>query len=214
MKQNWVRVRFVFFSVIVLLALACSVGTAATPIPESTATPVSTKTAAPPPTSTQRPTSTPRPTATDVPPTPTPAKVGETVSNDKYEVTVIKVRKLDTVYLDAQRHWVANPGNLFAELSVKVSNLGSSQASVPWSNIYIVDKEGSWYPNWAGYKSVATGVDVTPTKIIFASIENPDELIVFDQDVYLRLIWVTADYNPSVILFGFDDSPMIEVTID
>src|SRR5690349_17322077 len=106
------RSLFLFLVLMFMVNLACA-GQAAQPIAASTATNADTPT--PAATATRRPTSTPRPTAT-VLPTPTPAPVGVAVINEQYEVTVVKVRKLETVYLDSVYHWEANPGYLFLEL--------------------------------------------------------------------------------------------------
>jgi hypothetical protein len=214
MKQHRMIRNVLFVAVIAILVLACA-GQAvaeATATAAATRTPAATSTPLPTNTATPRPTSTPDPTATLE---PTPAPVGVAAANEDFEVTVVKVRKLQTVYLDKIYQWIANPGYLFLELGVKVRNLkAGSTVSVPWANIYVEDKDGAWYPGWGAFKAVASGTEISPTSLIFAQIKNEREQVVFDEDVYLRLIWTIADQNPSIVLFGFDNSPMIEVTID
>ncbi|MCZ2127008.1 MAG: hypothetical protein LC099_04450 [Anaerolineales bacterium] len=210
----------ILFALLVALSLACS---AVAPAPTETPTnaPTNAPTETPPPTatstSTPKPTSTPRPTSTPVPPTATPASVGETVSNADYDVNVVKVRKLGSVYLDEYTVWQAKPGYLFLEIGVYVVNKKSSAGSVKWEDIYVTEANGdSWRPEWAGYKSVKVGDQMNPWSIIFKEITkgNADEVISFPQAAYFRLIWVIADHNPSVVNFGFDTSPLIQVIID
>lgn len=203
-------------SIIAAVSLACAVLSLA---PTATPEPTATNTPEPSPTvtatATKRPTSTPRPTATAVPPTPTAAPVGVTVSNQDYDVEVIKVRKLGSVYLDRNYVWMANPGYLFLELGVKVTNKKSVQRGVSWQNIYVVEQDGkSWYPGWAGFRTAKSGQTINPATIIFAPIEDGTALVQFDDTVFLRLIWTIKDNNPSTVYFGFDNSPWIEVTID
>lgn len=203
-----------FVSTLISLSLACSLSSA----PEPTATVVpsdipSTATIAATPT--QKPTSTPRPTATAIPPTSTAAPVGVIVSNEDYEIDVVKVRKLGSVYLDQNYIWQANPGYLFLELGVKVTNKKSGVASVPWQYIYVTDEEGdSWYPGWGGFQIPTAGENISPTTILFSQIHNSEERVSFTDVVFLRLIWTIKDNNPSTVLFGFDTSPLIEVVID
>ena len=197
--------------IVAIFILACGGGA----IVQSTPTPLPTSTSPPKPTSTPKPTATPVPTATEVPPTPTPAPVGVTVVNEKYEVTVVKVRKLETVYLDDFRHWVANPGYAFLEIGAKVKNLQGDTVEVPWGNIYIIDANGSaFYPNWGGVKSVESGIEVNPPSIVFYPIDNREDKVSFGDVLFLRLIYAVEKNEPSTtVLFGFDDSPLIEVTL-
>jgi len=202
-------------SIFTTISLACAVLSnppAAAPEPTAipnTAEPSATATATP------RPTNTPRPTATAVPPTATPAPVGVTVSNEEYEVNVVKVRKLGSVYLDQNYIWQANPGYLFLELGVHVISKRTGTTSIPWESIYVTEQDGnSWYPGWGGFQTANIGDNVNPATIIFAQIHNGSELISFREAVFLRLIWTIKDNNPSTVYFGFDTSPLFEVVID
>lgn len=205
MKKNFKTIMLI---ALVLSVLACN-GAA---IVEPTSTPTSTSTKAP--TKTAKPTSTPRPTSTKAPPTATPAPVGEVVTSKDYEVTVIKVRKLDTVYLDAVYHWAPAKGFLFAELGVKVTNLKSGTAKIPWQDIFIIEANGDkWYPGWGAFKAVDSGVDVRPTSLVFHEITDGNEMVEFTQDVYLRVIYHVKNNSPTKLLFRFGDAPLIEITI-
>lgn len=197
---------------LLILSLAC-----ATLAPESANTPLPTNTSLPAAinTPTQAPTSTPRPTKTPLPPTATAAPVGVTASNSDYDVDVIKVRKLGSVYLDQNYVWQANPGYLFLELGVKVTSKRTGTTSIPWENIYVIEQDNkSWFPNWGGYQTAGRDETLNTTSIIFAEIKNGKELISFNEAVYLRVIWTIKDNNPSIVYFGFDTSPLIEVVID
>jgi hypothetical protein len=198
------------------ISLACAgLSAAPTATPEPTA--ASTNTPEPPPTATatQKPTSTPRPTATAIPPTATPAPVGVTVSNEDYDVNVVKVRKLGSVYLDQNYVWQANPGYLFLELGVQITSKKMGSKSIPWQNIYVIEQDGnSWYPGWGGFQIARSGETVNTATIIFAPINDGTELVQFGDTVFLRVIWNITDNNPSTVNFGFDTSPLIEVVID
>ncbi len=207
---------FIFIMLMIAASLACG-GIAipqAAPVTTNTALPASTATR----TALPRPTSTPRPTATPVPPTATPAQVGDIVADELYEVTIVHIRKLNTVYLDSVYQWVPSPGYLFLEVGVKVKNLiPGSTVNIPWTDIYVIDENGdSWSPGWAGYKPVAAGVNANPKEIIFAelNLNTPSEKVTFKEDAYLRLIWTIEDKNPSTVRFGFDTSPLTEIVID
>ncbi len=162
--------------------------------------------------STQRPTSTPKPTFTI---TATPAAVGETVSNEKYEVQVITVRTLNTVYISEYANWVPTEGNMFVEICLKVVNLDpGSKISVPWGKVYVIEEDGSsWYPNWGEFKSVASGVEVNPKSLAFKALEDRTERVIFDDTVFIRAIFAVAKHNPTTLIFGFGDSPLIEVIV-
>ncbi len=207
---------FFLLSVLLVFSLACSsiseFSATATPVPSQTFTPM-------PPTitltATKKPTFTPRPTFTPIPPTATAAPVGVIASNNDYDVDVIKVRKLGTVYLDQNYVWEANPGYLFLELGVKVTSKRNGTTSIPWENIYIIEEGNKfWYPGWGGFQNAAPGETVNPASIIFEEIKSGKALISFKEVVYLRLIWTIKDNNPSIVQFGFDTSPLIEVVID
>lgn len=203
------------FLVTILIAVSLACATVSSPSPEPTATSAPTEPPTIPPTATQKPTSTPRPTATVIPPTATAAPVGVTVSNADYDVNVVKVRKLGSVYLDQNYIWEANPGYLFLELGVQVTSKKMGNKSIPWQNIYVIEQDGnSWYPGWGGFQIAQTGATINTATIIFAPIHDGNELVQFGDTVFLRLIWNIADNNPSTVYFGFDTSPLVEVVID
>lgn len=210
MKKSRNFINLIVLVVVILFMLACGGGTfvPATEIPAPTSTPQATKTA------TRRPTSTPRPTSTKVPPTPTAAPVGVPVSNGSYEVTVVKTRKLESVYLSETQYWAANPGYQFMELGVRVKNLDPNKAaSVRWNKVYVIEKEGSYYPGWGAFQAVDKGVEINPSGLVFYEITNPAKELVFKEDAFLRLIFTIKLYDKTTFLFGFGDSPLIEIVI-
>lgn len=199
-------------AMLVIASLACS---AVAPEPTATVEPTLPSTSTVIPTATQKPTSTPRPTSTPIPPTATAAPVDVTVSNSDYDVEVIKVRKLGSVYLDQYYIWEANPGYLFLELGVKVTSKQPGMKFIPWENVYVIEQDQNvWYPGWGGYQTASPGENVAPATIIFEQIHDGADLVQFEEVVYLRVIWGIKDNNPSTVYFGFDTSPLIEVTID
>lgn len=216
MKHNRMLTKVLFVLLAALFVLACGAGSlraTATPVP--TNTPAATNT--PLPTNTPAATNTPLPppTETEIPATPTPVPMGTPVSSGDYEVNVIFMRTLDTVYLDAQYQWVPSAGNMFVELGIKVVNLKpGSNVSVSWGDIYVIEEDGSiWYPGWGESKSAVSGVEISPKSLVFRSLDNPDEQIVFDEVVFVRAIYGVAKHSPTTILFGFGDAPLIEVVV-
>jgi hypothetical protein len=150
--------------------------------------------------------------------------VGVAVTSDKYEITVVKVRRLETVYLSDTYHWVAKPGYAFLELGVKVENLQSGTAEVRWEDIDVIDSNHqSRPPTWVGAKVVERGVEANPSSIIFAPSGNMSSLykgevaketVSFDEVAFLRLIYGVEKNDPkTVVLFRLEDSPLIEVTL-
>jgi hypothetical protein len=141
--------------------------------------------------------------------------MGMTVSSGDYEVNVISMRTLNTVYLDTQYQWVPTAGNMFVELGIKVVNLKpGSEVSVPWGNVYVIEEDGgTWYPNWGEFKPVAKGIEISPKSLVFKILDDPNEPVVFDEVVFIRAIYGVAKHSPTTILFGFGDAPLIEVVV-
>jgi hypothetical protein len=215
MKQNdiFTKPMLVLLAIIVL---ACNAGGIITPVStnpsEATPTQKATNTATP------KPTSKPRPTATKITPTPIPIPMGTPVSNEDYEVNVLYMRTLDTVYLDAEYHWVPTAGNMFVELGIKVVNLNPrATGAVRWGDIYVLEVDehaGPWYPNWGESKSVASDVTVNPKSLVFKSLEDKaSEQIIFKDVVFVRAIYTVRKHSPTTLLFGFDSSPLIQVIV-
>jgi hypothetical protein len=208
MRQNLVYKKIIFVSMAALFVLACGAALGATAVPALT------NTSAPAATKTPRATSTPRPTATEVPPTSTAVPVGVPASNAAYEVTVIKVRKLESVYLSETHYWAAKPGYQFVELGIRIKNLQHDrEVSVPWNNVYIIEQDGTYYPGWGAFKAVESGIEINPSSLVFEEIEDPGKEVTFKNDAFLRLIFTVTLYDKTVILFGFDDSPLTEIVV-
>jgi hypothetical protein len=210
------RIVILFF--VGLFMLACVGGTVATSAPVAAPTDAAPTTvvvptvAAPtelPPVATLAP----EPTATEIQATPTPAPVGVPVRSGSYEVTVLGAVKLGRFYPGGTLLYTANPGNIIADVGVKVSNLTGSPASVKWSNVYVVEKTGeAWFPFYGSYKE--SGKKIDPFSLgISDKATNGDDLITFNGDIYLRLIFIVTDNDPTTFVFGFDDSPLIEITV-
>jgi hypothetical protein len=55
---------------------------------------------------------------------------------------------------------------------------------------------------------------MNPSSLVFAELKTGHVAVNFEDSAFLRAIWIIKDNNPSTVLFGFEDSPLIEVTID
>lgn len=213
MKRKCVIPIMLAIATLLAASLACAGGATPEPTavpPTSTNTPLPTETPRKVPTSTR----TPRPTVTS---TPTPAPVGVPVRSNTFEVTVLKARVLTNgVHTGDGYYWTTKPGYLFVELGVKVSNLKTGvKTSMPWQLIYVIEDNGdTWYPNWGGFKAVASGKELDPSSISVSSIESGKDVVEFENDVYLRLIYVVTEKRPTAVQFGFDESPMIEIVVN
>jgi hypothetical protein len=165
------------------------------------------------PTSTEKPLP-PSPVKTDIPVAPTPAPIGEAVRSSSYEVTVVSARELARVYMGNYYHYPEN-GKTFVEVVVKISNLTGSRASVPWEKIYVIEESGdSWYPNWSGFKAVATGKKVDGSTVGVNATVDGKSTVDFQEDAFLRAIWyVSKQSGSTTLLFVFDDSPQIKIMI-
>ena len=200
-------------SVVLLISMACGAATlaaTATPVPPvATNTPLPTKT---PPAATK--TSLP-PTETEIPATPTPAPVGVAVKSDSYEVTVIDAVKRDRIYPGGKFLFTPLHGYMLVDIGVKVRNLTGSPASLSWGDVYVVDSNGDgWAPNWGTYQEVSAGKKFDPLTLGLSEKEtDPAGKITFNNDIYLRLIYHVLNNAPTTLLFGFGDSPLIEIVI-
>lgn len=194
--------------ILAFLITACSIAASEpTPIPP-TDTPAATATKTP------KPTSTPRPTATLV---PTPAPLGSAVTYNSLEITVLDVFNRESVHFgDVSGHWetfykpIAE--HYLIDVGVLVHNLKPGNVvPVKWGNIFIVEENGDgWYPGWGKAKTVETGTKIDPFSIGLSSTNlNPDDLVQFDNDTYLRLIFMVVADPEQTILFGIEDSPAI-----
>ena len=195
------------------IASACaSIAIASTQTPVPTNTPTASATSTP----TSTPTPTLLPTATEVPPTSTAAPMGEPVSTTDYEVNVITVRSLKSVYDSNRSVWVPNEGYIFAELGIKVVNLDlGTSISVRIGRIIVVEEDGNIRsPTWGFAKRVASGTEVVPKSLTLLSWESfISEPVDFDEVVFLRTVYVVKKHSPTSLLFRFGDSPLIEVVV-
>ncbi len=141
--------------------------------------------------------------------------MGTPVSTENYEVNVLYMRRLDTVYLDQDYVWVPKKGYMFVELGIKAVNLKpGSTVAVPWQDIYVIEQNGdAWYPSWGEAKAVASGVEISPKSLTFHEIKDKYERVVFKEVAFVRAIYIVGDQRPTTLLFGFGDSPLIAVDV-
>lgn len=183
-----------------------------------TATPTSTATPSSTPTATPRPTWTPSPTPS---PTATPASLGDTVSDNELEITLLRVRNLESVHFgDVEGNWetfyTASPGYYLIELDVLVHSLFPDRPiSYTWKYVYVEEESGdAWYPTWANTRVVEPGKRIDPSTIGLSSAQVvPSDILNIKQDTFLRLIYGVSDNPDQVILFHLGDSQPIQFTV-
>jgi hypothetical protein len=172
-----------------------------------TSTPVPTLTPVPP-------TSTPIPTATEVPPTQAPASLGEVVSYNTLEISVLDVYRHDNLIPgNGYRYW-ANSGFMIIDLVVKVQNTGSSPASITWNDTYVLDDTGSRNEvMFGGSRSASKTAKVDPLSIDYNDLYGGRGGVEVVDTVYMRIIYIVPDKHEQKVLFGIGDSPLIELTV-
>jgi hypothetical protein len=186
---------------IAISTLACStqglVAATSTPLPTSTNIPT------PLPSST--PTLPPPPTAV---PTPTPAPIGGTVQYGSLEIRLLKVDTHDLIMPGGIYYYYTKPGQTYMDFAVLVRNNSSQAVQIATKQIYIVEQSGqAWFAGFASSQSMEIGTQFDP----FVNLkipENPitgNEIISFQKDTYLRLIYLVNDDQD--ILFGIESSP-------
>jgi len=171
-----------------------------------TVTPTVTPTLTPPPTST----STPKPTIT---PQPTPAPVGETVKYNGLEITLLEVATHSHIVTGGMYYYYSKPGQIFVDVAVRVRNPGSTSVVMPMKYVYIVEETGdSWYANFSGFQTVELDKRFNPmASIKIEQTFSGDDVISFQKDTYLRLVWYTTQ-NQN-LLFGIEDSPQFAIPV-
>ena len=201
--------------VVLLVALfitACAGGLlAGTATPEPTNTAPATHTPLPTGTATPKPTSTSKPTATEIPPTPTPAPIGVAVNYNELEITLLDVVPHSQIVTGGSYYYYSKPGEIFIDLAVRVRNLNAGNpVRVQWSYIYVVEARGIWYPLYGVTKKVDSGTEYDAFNIALGPEVNGEDFIEFDGDTYLRLIYYIEDDPEQILLFGIEDSPLIQ----
>ena len=201
--------KVIYLNIVGLIISGCGIGGAFGPPPTAkpSATLISTSTA----TFTPTPTLTPQPTNTSTPTTvPTPASVGAAVPYGKLEITVIEVATHDLIVPGGfYYYYPIDRKKVFLDLGVLVKNLTPGHTlSVQWKNVLITEADGKTSePGFADIKMVDAGKKYDPFKIGIATQLTGNESVTFDNDTYLRLIFVVA--RKQKILFGIEDSPKI-----
>jgi hypothetical protein len=212
-KYTYMQTTILF--VVAWLVTACAggfPGASATPVPTNTPpatdTPLSTATA------TTKPTSTPKPTATLIPPTPTPAPIGVPVTYKSLEITLLDVVPHSHIVTGGTYYYYSKPGETFIDLAVRVRNLErGNPVSMTWSYIYVIEEKGIWYPLYSASRKVESGAEFDPFNLDIEFETRGEEVVEFDDDTYLRLIYYVVDDPERTILFGIEDSPLIEFKI-
>ena len=212
-KRTLPQISTVF--ILALLVTACGGGIpAATATPAPTNTPEATKTPLPTATATPRPTATRRPTSTPVPPTPTPAPIGIPVTYNSLEITLLDVVTHGHIVPGGTYYYYSKPGETFVDLAVHVRNLEPGRVvRIPWSYIYVIEPKGTWYPLYGETRRVDRGTEYDPFNLPIQLEVNGDNLVEFDDDTYMRLIYYVVDDPEQTILFGIEDSPLIEFSV-
>jgi hypothetical protein len=202
---------------VVVFLLACGVSSeqltataVAAEAQTQTAAPTLTATKTPAPTSTPKPTSTPLPTRT---PEPTPAQVGETVKHGSLEITLVEVATDSHIVPSGGYYWYSDPGQTFVDIAVLVRNTKTTPARVAINYIGITQENGeSWYPNFYGSKTVEIGRKFNPMASLKFEETSGTEMVSFEQDTYLRLIWYIED--KQTVLFDINGSPQILIPVN
>jgi len=202
-----------FVMVVALIILAClGIGGSEA---NATGTPLPADAATQRPTATEEPASIPQPAETPVPEPPTPARVGEAVRSESFEVTVVSAKELRRVYM-GNFYYYPRENEIYGEIVVKVTNLTGSEVNVPWENVYVVvDNGDAFYPTWGGYTAVRTGKKVDGATVGVNEIVDGKATLDFEEDAFLRMIWwLDRQDGKTTVLFGFLDSPYIKVVIE
>jgi len=215
MKQNRTYLQIIAALVIALSISACVGGSllaTATPVPtntrEATNTPLPTNTVTP------KPTFTARPTATKIPPTPTPAPIGVSVIYDSLEITVLDVVTHSQIVTGGRYYYYSKPSETFIDMAVRVRNLkAGSPIRIQWKYIYIVEPKGTWYPLYGVTRRMDSGKEYDPFNIAIDFEVNGENVVEFDDDTFLRLIYYVADDPEQTLLFGIENSPQISFQI-
>ena len=86
--------------------------------------------------------------------------------------------------------------------------------AVEWGRIGVEESNGdAWYPAFADTKAVSSGTQVDPFSIGIATEVEAEDVVVFEEDTYMRLIFVVLDDPEQDILFGIESSPFITFRI-
>jgi hypothetical protein len=176
-----------------------------------TAAPTLTPTFTPTSTSTPKPTATPKPTIT---PTPSPAAVGETVAYNDLQITLLEVVTHTHIVTGGYYYYYSKPGEIFIDMTVLVRNKRSDLVKVRMKEIYIVDEtDNAWYPNFGGVQTVELERHFNPmASIKIDETYSGSEVIAFEKDTYLRLIFYVKDNQD--LLFGVQGSPQFVIPVE
>lgn len=107
-------------------------------------------------------------------------------------------------------YYYSRPGEIFIDMAVKVRNLSAGNpVRMQWKHIYIVETKGTWYPLYGVTRRMDSGQEYDPFNIGIDYEVNGENVVEFDDDTFLRLIYYIADDPEQTLLFGIADSPLI-----
>jgi hypothetical protein len=150
-------------------------------------------------------------------PIQTPAPLGiPVILGNHAELSVIDVLHHEAVNLGGSYQFIPNPSFRVIDVGVRIVNYSPGDTiSFRWNNVYVLEENGDGiYPIWGSVKPVRSGEVIDPFDIELNAEEiDGNEMISFDNDAYLRLIYIVRDI-PQDMLFGIGNSPQINFTVE
>lgn len=216
------RKTFIVFGAIggiaLLLTIIFALPSLMTPAePTLTATVTNSKTPMPTATftATNIPTSIPTATRTP-PPTPLPAKIGETVIANGFEFTVEEIIYRDRYQFNSYQFYSPVDGFIFLDIVVRIQNSHpKTSLIIPWNTVLAFEDDGgartSKPPQWTYIDYVSEGEAMNSDRFPYIEYDSKDIQIEHEHDAYIRAIFVIHDSNKSVLL-EIDNSPLVDVT--
>jgi hypothetical protein len=210
-KEENMKKRVLMLVAILVSSLLAACQPAAQPIPTATIAP----TVAVVPTETPEP----APTATLAPTEPALAAIGELISSDNWELTVIAITLMEGNVFDVETNGYYQPyeGNRFAAVALKVKPLGSMLA-VPIGSVMIYDENGQPYgAYYYGSQDAASGeVDpftITVKRCLAMAIVGG--VIDIPSESYFHIIYQVPEASlGKEITFMFDDVVPVAFTLE
>ena len=164
-------------------------------------------------TPTQKPTSTPTlpPTSTS---TPKPAKVGETISGDGFEFTVVNLVYREQLHFSSYQYYYPKDGFVFLEVVIRIQNSNpQTPLNILWEKVIAFEDDENTMPYWTYIKYVETGETMSSARFPYIEYNASDIHIENKHDAYVKAIFIVGDSNESVLL-GIKNSPLVDVTTE
>ena len=135
------------------------------------------------------------------------------VTYGSIEITVLDVYRHDRIVPGGAYYYTPNPGYMIIDLVVKIQNLGNTPPSIKWGDLHVIEQDGERSnTEFAGFRRTGKGERVNPLEIQYDSVSQNSPL-EFNYAIYLRVIFVIKDKTEQIILFGIQDSPLIQFTV-